>query len=660
MALTQEQIKAYRQKYGLDKSAPSGTTATGTTGGQDPQARIKALRETSVASTPEATPVTSPTRSTLGTSVSPETTPKKDGFLKSIVKDPIKTLLVKPAVNLGQAIGSLGIEAFGSEETKARAQKLREQDTEVDLPFLGKYNIEKTKKFGEGGAKQIVGEGLKSASYLYGGKGAEKVGEKLLAKKLGGATARGAGTGFVAGGLYGAGSGLEENQSTLGVATRAGLGAALGTVLGGGIPLVAGGGNKALRSFQNRGAVKAEEKALLASKAPDSRVATKSLTNEGKVVSDDIAKEAVKQGIPEADVALVKSATPEDKSKMLKMLDLREKQLTNKRFTDRATDVAGETFMTTAKHLEKTNKEAAKRLDQVALSLAGKKVDSTPALQMFGQQLETQGITLGKNGMLNYKGSNFENLPSVQKLINEVWRRALKVSKTQDGLQLHRTKTYIDEIVDYGKVKEGLSGRAQRVLKNFRHEIDAILDANFANYNKANTKYSDTIKELDKIAKTLKVNFKAGEQFANTKVGVALRRVLGNAQSRADILQLIESTQLAAQKYGYKSKEDVVTQTLFADTLEKLFGTEAPTSFLGQVSRGLERFGSTTGVTGPEQASSAAAEFARGHFVRGALKGGTGIAEKLMGVSQEARLKALRELIGRGLPPAKTVFGKKL
>lgn len=83
--------------------------------------------------------------------------PKQDGLLKSIVKDPVKTLLVKPAVRTAQA----GIALFGGEKGKQFAEK----DINVKLPLLGDFNIE-AQKGGVEGAKQIASDALKSTTYL--------------------------------------------------------------------------------------------------------------------------------------------------------------------------------------------------------------------------------------------------------------------------------------------------------------------------------------------------------------------------------------------------------------------------------------------------------------------------------------------------------------
>ena len=664
MTLTQDQIIQYRKKYGLDDTpAPSSGTPTG----GDPQAiateRINKLKAAASAPSPD---IASPD---VSQETSPE--PKKNifqkvvggavGFAGDVAKDALKTLLVKPAQRTAEAIGRTGI--LG-EKIKTGYEITADEGKGQDLKLgpLGEYNVE-TVKPGFAGVKQIAGEGLKTASYLYTGGGAASTVKNATGVGFRAGTTQGAKIGAKSGAMYGAGNALEQDKDTTGVITDTLIGAGTGGLAGG---ILGGAGG----AYAGRKARLATEKSLLTGAtpdgappgggggkpAPDARVATKTL-KDGKVVNDPVAKEAVRQGIAEADVALIKSSSNADKVKMDKMLTIRESQLTNKRITDRATDVVGDTFVNNvAKPIEKLNKEAGKKLEVVAQGLAGKKVDPTPAVAKFAEGLETAGITVRSNGTLNFKNSNFEGLKSAQALITNVWNRARRVGRTGDALQLHRTKSYIDEIVNYGKEAEGLSGKAQNMLKQFRHEIDFILDTNFPKYNKVNTQYAETINELNKMAVAIGRKFRLGDSFADAQSGVAMRRILSNTQSRAEILKMLDGMQKVAQKYGIKIEDDIITQANFADVLEKMLGSEAPNSFLGGIEKGLESFGSSSGFGGAQQIGSAGSEFARGNVVRGTIKAGGVMIDVLRGINQESKIKALRALLkSQGV---KSVFGR--
>lgn len=490
-----------------------------------------------------------------------------------------------------------------------------------------------------------VGRAAETVAWGIGGGGLVKAGGQVLKQTTKQAVKTGAIAGAKAGGLAGAGQPLIEKgaDTTLtDVLGSTAKGAAMGGVVGAVLPAIAG---KAKTVFGKKIAERAEKRMLLESGATDARIA-KLQIQKGKISTDPVAKEVIRQGIPEADVALIKGGSRQDKTKMMKMLDVRESQLTNKRVVDRATDVVGDTFTTKiAAPIEKLNKEAGKRLEVVARGLEGKKIDPTKAVTQFVDEMEKAGITFKSKGQLNFRNSNFEGLKGAQSLINNVWKRAIRVARSGDALEAHRLKSYIDEIVNYGKQTEGLSGKAQNMLKSLRHNVDGILDTKFPAYNEVNTQFADTISQLDQMGVAIGKRFKIGDTFSDAQAGLAMRRILSNTQSRAEILKLLDGMQNVLVKYGQKIDEDIITQANFADVLEKMLGTEAPTSFLGQVGRGAETFGSSSSIGGLEQIGSAGSEFARGNLIRGTIKAGGVAIDVLRGINQEKKIKALRELL---------------
>lgn len=588
-----------------------------------------------------------------------------EGFIKSLVKAPIKTLLVKPAARTAEALSRLGV--FGK-QAKEGFELAEQEGQDINLGPLGRYQIEPVKP-GVSGVKQITGEGLETASYLAGGAGAAAAGRQAVKQTFKESVKTGLKAGAKSGSAFGAGTALQEDLSASEVATRAATGAAVGAVAGAAVPAAVAGAQRSAQGVKyafgaptRRAAERAEQEILIRSGVPESSVAGKKLSPAGKVVDDPIGKEAIRQGLPEADVALIKVASSADKSKMRKMLNVREKQFTNKRITERATDVVGDTFIEkVAKPIQELNKAAAKKLDVVAQKLGGKRADPSAAISHLGSEFDRAGIKLGPKGKLDFVGSDFEGLKTVQSTLENVWNRAMRLAKTRDALQMHRAKRYIDNLVEYGAEGEGLKGNAERILKGFRRQLDTILDKKFRSYNEANTVFSETINELNNLSAVLGKRFRLTDNFADAQAGLGMRRILSNTQSRAEVLKLIDSMQNIAKKYGIKIDEDVITQANFADILERELKSEAPTSFLGQIQRGVETFGSTPTIQGAQQAQqvgSTASEFARGNVVRGTIKAGAHLVDVLRNVNQRQKIKAIKALLD--VPEKKlSVFGKK-
>jgi hypothetical protein len=103
---------------------------------------------------------------------------EQDGFLKTLVKSPVKSLLVKPAYRAAQALVAAPVYAFGGEESKAKMDRILSQDQKFKTP-LGTYDIEAAKP-GVAGAKQVAGEALEAGSYLIGGGGVSAAAKRAV------------------------------------------------------------------------------------------------------------------------------------------------------------------------------------------------------------------------------------------------------------------------------------------------------------------------------------------------------------------------------------------------------------------------------------------------------------------------------------------------
>ena len=238
------------------------------------------------------------------------------------------------------------------------------------------------------------------------------------------------------------------------------------------------------------------------------------------------------------------------------------------------------------------------------------------------------------NGKVNYKGSDLEGLEAPQKILNNLIKRMSEVS--DDGYELHRLKRFIDENVQYGKTGDGLSGRAESIIKGFRKNIDALLDNSSSAYNTTNTIYADTRNAIDDFVTAAGAKFNPNSPNANARIGTLARRILSNAQSRTDVLNSLQILQDTAEKYGGKFTDDIVTQTVFINDLERLFGTQAPTSLAGEVSKGVQKAG---GIVGKLKSTT-------GIFDLALQLGAEGV-EKARGINEENLIKAIKLLLAR-------------
>ena len=373
-------------------------------------------------------------------------------------------------------------------------------------------------------------------------------------------------------------------------------------------------------------------------------------TGKPKVVLDRVANETIKQGFDEGVIAAVKGASDADRIKLLEMVDIMEKTKKNALFAldNRPSDVAGNTFNNRVSIVVDANKEAGKRLDDVANSLKGQFVDHSPAMNSFIDDLEAIGVSLVKNekGSLkpDFKGSDVEGLAGPELAINRIVNRLASI-ETPDAHSIHRVKRFIDEQVSFGKSAEGLTGRTESILKNLRRNLDGILDEKFPDYNEVNTVYSETIGAIDTLQSSIGKKIDLTGPNAKKALGTKLRTLMGNGQNRVNLMDSIKEIDDMAKRHGgfgkllldapadvkAKLKEDLMTQVLFVDELDRVFGPVARTSFQGQIDQAIQR--GAGAVTSKQGAVDVAIDLA------GAA------AEKARGINETGAFKSIKELL---------------
>jgi hypothetical protein len=345
--------------------------------------------------------------------------------------------------------------------------------------------------------------------------------------------------------------------------------------------------------------------------------------------ADVAAKDAIKQGFDEGVIAAVKGSSPADRKSMRKMVNIMERGKKNARFavTNRPSDVVGDSLMDRVRTVQKINRDAGKRLDTVAKSLKGQQVEFQPAVNAFINDLGDMGISVTDDLKLNFSGSDIEGLAGPERAITQVFNR-MKTTRPPDAFDLHRMKRFIDEQVTFGKNAEGLAGRSEAVLKSLRRNLDQTLDSNFPEYDAVNTQYSETIGALDALQDVAGRKMDLTGPNAEKATGTLMRRLMSNAQSRVTLLDSINQIEDVANKFGGKFKDDLLSQVLFVDELDSVFGPVARTSFQGQIKQGV-------GAAIEVKTSPVAA----------ALRAGGAVVDKARGINQEGAFKSIKKLL---------------
>ena len=210
-------------------------------------------------------------------------------------------------------------------------------------------------------------------------------------------------------------------------------------------------------------------------------------------------------------------------------------------------------------------------------------------------------------------------------------------------------KKFIDEQVTFGKSAEGLSGKTESVLKNLRRNLDKTLDSTFTEYDRVNTTFAETIGAIDALQDVAGKKLDLTGKSADEATGQLLRRVMSNAQSRVNLVDALDQIEGVATKFKDRRigsagefllegpaaarrgfDDDLLSQVLFADELDKVFGSTARTSFKGQIEQAVGRAGGAVTPGGQQNL-----------IVEAAGK----LAEKARGINQENAFKSIKELL---------------
>lgn len=343
------------------------------------------------------------------------------------------------------------------------------------------------------------------------------------------------------------------------------------------------------------------------------------------------AQESIRQGFDEGMVTVISNSSTIDKRRMLQMVKTLEKGKADELFRvrNRPADIAGDSLLRKIDFVKSNNVQAGRQLNRVASGLKGKEVDISDPITKFFDDTEGLGVTFDDNLKPSFEGSQIEGVAPAESLINKIALR-IKRKPDPDALDAHNFKKFIDENVNFGKSAEGLGGKTERVAKALRKGVNDSISGKFANYKEANNRFSKTIQALDSLqdAAGRKIDFFGPN--AEKATGTVLRGLMNNTKGRANLMNAIDNIESTAKEFGGAFDDDILTQMLFADELDKIFGTAARTSLRGEV-----------GKAGVDVAVDISQMTIPGAIAVGVKAG----AKRLRGINEKNQLKSIKELL---------------
>jgi len=217
--------------------------------------------------------------------------------------------------------------------------------------------------------------------------------------------------------------------------------------------------------------------------------------------------------------------------------------------------------------------------------------------------------------------------PGLQAIVSKVINSSRK--DISDAYGLHTLKKGLDELINYEKEGQGLTGTTEVVLKKLRADIDGYLDGIDGDYDLANQQFGALADAYGSIRKVTGNKTEFDSAFADKQLGAFLRSLGGQSSARRpNLLAAIEKLQLVG---GIKDT-DLMALVLFAEKLDDAVGSSsAITSLQGDVARAGQA------VATNQSAAQSAIELAKG------------VRDRARGINDENALESTRKLLLRDL-----------
>ena len=381
-----------------------------------------------------------------------------------------------------------------------------------------------------------------------------------------------------------------------------------------------------------------QETRRLFTEEPESTEIVRERLIDDRVVRDQEAIDAIDQGFSEGVVGTVKASSPTDRKKMQQMLNIYKEGKKSEKFRaiKRPTDIVGESLENRINYLVDERQKAGKQINNIAQTqLRGQQVNYLDAMDEFVSDLSAMnvGIRFDKNGVAKpvLKDSDIQGDKQSERLLTAVLQRLSDVA-APDAYAIHTAKQFIDTQVKFGKrAANPLSQKSENVLKKLRRNLNLALGNRFEDYRNANTKYSETTDALGRLQKAVGTQIDFDSPNADKSLGTAARKLMSNYQSRVAMLDAIDLANKVAAKYGLKVEDDIISQVIFANEIDRMFGATASTSLKGQMQEAMK-----TGV-----------EAARGDAVQRAIDLALSTSDKLRGINEENAIKAIEAILKR-------------
>lgn len=557
----------------------------------------------------------SATPATPNTSVDiPNTPEKKPNVVQQIGQSALGSTLIRPAARATEAAGRLGV--FGKNiQSGYEHMADNNEGQKFNLPLLGTYEV-KPVKAGSDAARQIIGETLETASWLYGPSKAASLAFNSKKQGIIGSAKFLGKHGGIAGGMFGAGESMQDEEATAGdiaanTAIGAGAGIAGGAAFGAVMPVLpalmrnARGATEYVKELGmagfDAGKTAAQSVSGMAKSAAEGvgnvplrmgdrayEAVQKAAERQQKLKNaPPHIREAMKTGVPDELVTVATAGNEADKLSRAEMIDIAKANLdptytgTGPRPTiTKPSQVVGDQINNgPVRKLLEINGKGRQGTKEVLNRLPQEPQNFRNIFNQFLDDMREAGVVVKDGKLVTEQGSR---VPSTDlRFYQQIYDDFLPGENLKTELtyrQLHGLRQkYFDTADSDDLFTQGTTSYAQRMRGFLMTEID---DASGGLYRQHQTEIAETLDAIGDYARLIGYKGRIEDITEKSlKAGEVSMRTLGTASDKP--LSNIDKLYETAIKYGYEGDENIINQIRFADTLEDIYG--APDRSIGRL-----------------------------------------------------------------------------
>jgi len=348
-------------------------------------------------------------------------------------------------------------------------------------------------------------------------------------------------------------------------------------------------------------------KAQIKSGARDDALATLRVVGN-KVVDDDLAKEALRQGFDEGLVQMAKTSTPKTQEGMRAILKMVKRIKGNSSLASkmRPSDVAGTSLFNRVKFIRDKADGARLQLDDIATKqLKGENFNPERVQQSIRdvfEKLDIDNLNPDPQGvpMPDFKGSIISGDPSSKSAITRMIK-LLNESKSPNALGAHKMKRQLDKLIDFKKRAPGGLGKdGKNALKGVRTALNKTLREISPDYAEVNDVLSRSLTAIDDFEKAVGPSIKVFDEGGNRALGTSVKALFSNRQKRIEMSNAFQQAEDVAKELGGEFTDSFEDLSLFTRQIEDILGpTGADTSFKGEIGSAIKQAG-TQGLRPPQ------------------------------------------------------------